>query len=246
VGQDLAFTKAKQYAGKIDYGIDGTEETFKDAGYPLVKDIYDNDVYTMPPFLAMKTCFEDQITRAKAENPDLVVINCTEGGIGIDGVENKSLEDVIRDFEDNKVTDLIEELYQANMFDDHTDKILEFNKFLVTELDGLKGLIDKQKDALDKVEKFKIISKESRKEFDKLLKEADYLSRLREGTFIYKLLISPLLQVQLFQMGLQFVKDNEHEKNFKKKKKVYVETLREQVGMIEEKLEWVRGMLVEE
>jgi len=246
VGQDLAFTKAKQYAGKIDYGIDGTEETFKNAGYPLVKDVYDNDVYTMPSFLAMKTCFEEQIIRAKSENPDLVVINCTEGGIGIDGVDNKSLEEVIRDFEDNSVTDLIEELYRGNMFADHTDKILEFNQFLVTELDGLKGLIDKQKDALDKVEKFKIISKESRKEFDKLLKEADYLSRLREGTFIYKLLISPLLQVQLFQMGLQFVKDNEHEKNFKKKKKVYVETLREQVGMIEEKLEWVRGMLVEE
>ncbi|MFA5558846.1 MAG: 6-hydroxymethylpterin diphosphokinase MptE-like protein [Methanofastidiosum sp.] len=243
VGQDLAFTNNRQYAGNLSHGMNAPEQEFKNAGYPLVEDIYGNQVYTMPSFLSMRTCFEDQIKRAKLANPDLEVINCTEGGLNIEGARNEKLEDVIKEFEDNNVISLIDELYQANMFDDFTDKILEFNKFLVTELDGLKKLTEDQNKALDKVKKFRIKTQKDKDKFDKLIKAADYMSKVREGTFIYKLLISPLLQVDLFQMGIQFVKENEHEKNFEKKRKVYVETLKQQIKMIEEKIDWVRELL---
>jgi hypothetical protein len=245
VGQDLAFTKNKQYAGTIDYGLNMQEQEdgFKNAGYPLVKDINGNDVYTMPSFLAMKNCFEDQIKNAKLENPDLEVINCTEGGLGFDGVDNKNLEDVIRDFSDNNVVDTLEQLYQSSMFDDFSDKIVEFNKFLVTELDGLKELTFKQKKALNKIEDFKVTNKEKKDDFDKLLRQTDSMSRLREESMIFRLLISPLLQVDLFQMGIKFVNENEHEKDFEKKRRVYVGTLREQIKMIESKVEWCKNLL---
>jgi len=251
IGQDLSFTKNKQYAGEIDYGVDMEEEGFKDAGYPLMKDIYGNDVYTMPSFLAMKNCFEDQIKNAKLQFPDLEVINCTEGGLNLEGARNEKLEDIIKNFEnieqENSVVDLIEQLYQSSMFGDYTDKIDEFNKFLVNELDELKKTIKQQNKMLDKVEKYKITkTKESKEKFDKLLMSADSMSRLREEMMIYKLLLSPLLQVDLYQMGIKFVQENEHEKDFTKKRKVYVGTLKEQIKMIESKIEMVEGLLKEE
>jgi hypothetical protein len=244
VGQDLAFTKNKQYAGKIDYGVDMQEDEFKNAGYPVVEDICGNQVYTMPSFLAMRNCFEDQIRQAKLENPDLVVLNCTEGGLNIEGADNKRLEDVIKDFTEINVVNLIDVLYQESMFGDFTDKIDEFNKFLVAELDGLKKLTDQQKEMLDKIEKFKVKSKEHKDKFDKLLRQTDHLSKIREDAMIYKLLVSPLIQVDLFQMGIKFVAENEHETNFEKKRKVYLSTLREQIGIIEGKVEMVKELLL--
>ncbi len=247
IGQDLAFTKNKQYAGKIDYGLNMEEEGFKELGYPLVDDIYGNQVYTMPSFLAMKNCFEDQIQKAKLEKPDLVVLNCTEGGLNIEGAKNEKLEDVVGKFaDDNNVTKLIEELYQDNMFEDFTDKIIEFNKYLTKELDGLKEFTSKQNAMLDKIEKFKVKNLKKKLKFDKLLKETDWMSKQREQTMIYRLLISPLLQVDLFTMGIKFVKDNEHEKNFERKRKVYVETLRSQIKLIEDKIDMVKDLLKEE
>lgn len=257
IGQDLAFTKNKQYAGKIDYGVDMPEEEFAKLGYVQVEDIHGNMVYTMPPFLAMRNCFEDQIRGAKLENPELEVINCTEGGLNLEGAKNEKLEDIISKYmsTDNKVdsnvvndinvVNMIEELYQNSMFGDFTDKVTEFNKFLVTELDGLKNLTFKQKKMLNVIEKFKVTSKDRKDKFDKLLKETDYMSKMREESMIFKLLISPLLQVDLFQMGIKFVTENEHETNFEKKRRVYVGTLREQIKMIDEKIGWVRGMLEE-
>lgn len=245
IGQDLAFTKNKQYAGKIDYGVEMADEGFKNAGYVPTEDIYGNSVYTMPSFLAMKNCFEDQIARVKLELPDLEVINCTEGGLNIEGAKNEKLEDVIKNFVDNNVSDLIKELYQNSMFDDYTDKILEFNKFLVGELDELKKLTSEQILILEKINKFKVNTKKQKRIFNNLIREADLMSKSREDTMIYKLLISPLLQVDLFQMGIKFVIENEHEKNFQKKKKVYVETLKEQVNMVEDKIDLVRGLLEE-
>lgn len=250
IGQDLSFTKNKQYAGEIDYGVDMEEQGFKDAGYPLVEDIYGNGVYTMPPFLAMRNCFEDQIKSAKLGNPDLDVINCTEGGISIDGARNEKLEDIIKTFDnisqENSVINLIEQLYQNNMFNDFSEKISNFNKFLLAELDGLTNQINEQKKMLNKVERFKVTkTKESKAKFDKLLISADQMSRVREQTMIYKLLLSPLLQVDLYQMGIKFVQENEHEKDFVKKRKVYLKTLREQIKMIEDKIEMVKGLLSE-
>jgi hypothetical protein len=250
IGQDLSFTKNKQYAGEIDYGVDMEEQGFKDAGYPLVEDIYGNGVYTMPPFLAMRNCFEDQIKSAKLGNPDLDVINCTEGGINIDGARNEKLEDIIKTFDnisqENSVINLIEQLYQNNMFGDFSEKISNFNKFLLAELDGLTNQINEQKKMLNKVERFKVTkTKESKVKFDKLLLSADNMSKVREEAMIYKLLLSPLLQVDLFQMGIKFVQENEHEKDFTKKRKVYLGTLREQISIIEGKVKIIEGLLSE-
>ena len=244
IGQDLSFTKNKQYAGDIDYGLDMEEQEFIDNGYIQVKDIYGDKVFTMPPFLAMRNCFEDQIRMTKMLNPDLDVINCTEGGLNIQGVRNEKLEDIIKEFSEQEISviDLIEELYQNSMFEDYTEKIEQFNKMLFDELQGLKEMIQQQYVKLKEVEKFKI-NKNNHKEFDALLTETDLMSHTRESLMIYKLLLSPLLQVDLYQMGIKFVQENEKEKDFKKKRKAYLNTLREQIGLIESKIEYVEGLL---
>jgi len=244
IGQDLSFTKNKQYAGKIDYGIDMEEQEWIDNGYPQVDDMYGNKVFTMPPFLAMRNCFEDQIRMTKMLNPELDVINCTEGGLNILGARNEKLADIIKDFskQEINVIDLIEELYQNSMFEDYTEKIEQFNKMLFDELQGLKKMIQEQYVKLDEVEKFRI-TKNNHKEFDALLTETDLMSKQREATIIYKLMLSPLLQVDLYQIGIKFVQENEKEKDFKKKRKAYLKTLREQIGMIEGKIDYVEGLL---
>lgn len=245
IGQDLSFTQNKQYAGEIDYGIKMSDEELKASGYVLTKDIYDNDVYTMPTFLAMKNCFEDQIVYTKKLNPELDVINCTEGGIGIKGARNERLEDIIKDFKDNNVMELLEKLYKNSMFNDFSDKIREFNDILLSELAKVTELIKEQYKKLKEVEKYKIDNKspENMRKFDELLTEADTFSKTRETMWIYKLMLSPLLQVDLFKMGVEFIQQNEKETNFKKKRKSYLTTLRNQLALIEEKIKYVEDLL---
>lgn len=247
IGQDLSFVKNKQYAGTIDYGLDMEEEEWIKQGYPQVDDIYGEKVFTMPTFLAMKNCFEDQITLVKKLFPELDIINCTEGGIGIGGVRNEKLQDVIENFKDEiNVTKLIEELYKESLFNDPSEKIKEFNKMLVKQLNDLEKSILEQKKTLKKAKDFKVTSQEKSEEFNQLLSEIDNISKHRESLPIYKLLLSPVLQVDLFQMGVNFVKENEHETNFEKRRKSYVETLRNQLNLILKKLGKIRDWLEEE
>jgi hypothetical protein len=88
VGQDLCYTEGELYA-KGSWKEEKLSESNVDSlSYIKKKDIFGQDVYTTVPFLNMKRSFEERIK----QNKNIEFINASEGGLGIEGTEVKSLE----------------------------------------------------------------------------------------------------------------------------------------------------------
>jgi hypothetical protein len=98
-GMDLAFTDGKLYAPGIEDNASFnanealTSEDF-DSRPIMRKDINGNSVHTLWKWVAES----DWISNFAKEHPELIVINCTEGGIGFAGVPNRPLQEVAEDY----------------------------------------------------------------------------------------------------------------------------------------------------
>lgn len=96
VGLDLAYSDGLSYApGITSHGILDPREQFvtksKQDELILVKDIYGQPIYTL-----MKWIVESSWYASFARNfPDVKLVNCTEGGIGFQGVENIPLKTAV-------------------------------------------------------------------------------------------------------------------------------------------------------
>lgn len=104
IGQDMCFQEGKIHAeGTIN---SKNQSHYNQKSNIKLKDIYGNSVYTIPPYLQIKYDLDSVIKRY----PNIQVINATEGGLGLEGAEHKSLklvleEDLIEniEFDSNKV-----------------------------------------------------------------------------------------------------------------------------------------------
>lgn len=90
LGQDLAFSNEKMYA---DGGNNDNVTT--SASYVDTEDIYGHPIKTNRVFLTYRNWFEDFISLVYKEHK---VVNCTEGGIAIAGIENMPFEKAIYQF----------------------------------------------------------------------------------------------------------------------------------------------------
>lgn len=92
VGQDLAYKDDKRYAkgNVLDARVDNGSSAFL-----KVKDMFGNEVYTRNDLVAIKSWFEDYVKIFKDE---IVVYNCTEGGLEIKGIPNITFKDAIEEF----------------------------------------------------------------------------------------------------------------------------------------------------
>ncbi len=96
VGLDLALTGGKEYSSFVE---DVT-------GPPLEKKIVRTDIYGQPVQTYWKWVAESfWISTFAKEHPKLKCYNATEGGIGIEGVENISLQKVVSSWKENKELD---------------------------------------------------------------------------------------------------------------------------------------------
>lgn len=90
MGQDLCYTGNKEYA---EGSWKEEDLDFNNANFIKGKDIYGNEVYTIPSYLGMKKMLEDYISN----HPRPIYINATEGGLGIDGASISTFEEVLSD-----------------------------------------------------------------------------------------------------------------------------------------------------
>lgn len=98
VGMDLAFTNLKPYAAGVEQAgtidiqsrLDAKDE---DTRILAVKDIFGQTTYTQWKWVVEAKWTEDF---AKT-HPEVVMINCTEGGIGFAGVPNRALQEVAKE-----------------------------------------------------------------------------------------------------------------------------------------------------
>lgn len=88
VGQDLAYTGEALYSDGVVHDLN----MLTDIGDRiLTQDVYNNPIYTKTAFLVMKTYFENYIRL----HPQTKYINCTEGGLNIQGMENIAFEEYL-------------------------------------------------------------------------------------------------------------------------------------------------------
>lgn len=98
IGVDLAFTDKQHYASGVvgDSAID-IESMQKAERYddrPLLKqDIYGNPVYTLWKWIAEAKYISD----FAQNNPEITVINATEGGLGFENVPNRTLKEAVQE-----------------------------------------------------------------------------------------------------------------------------------------------------
>lgn len=149
IGQDLAYTNNKIHAGQR---ADKNDIDVNDEQYVMVKGVYEDEVPTDRIFCTYRKWFEDRI----ADNPDLNVINATEGGAYIEGATHMTLKEALEKycvgteldfrkiiddsgmlFSDRKRKKALEIIHNSEMNIDNEKKVLLEKKKIYERLDIL-------------------------------------------------------------------------------------------------------------
>ena len=108
IGQDLCFKD--HFFAKSDKGPQ-TRGEFEDSNMLPIKNHLDEDVYTQPDLVEFMYWFEAKARRELKKNPDLLLFNASTGGVGLQGFEHKSIEDILAWIKENRSSrDLLAEL----------------------------------------------------------------------------------------------------------------------------------------
>lgn len=99
IGLDLAFTGMKSYAPGIEENASFDPSTYDDVNEfdenPILrKDIYGKPLYTLWKWVAES----DWIGRFAKENPNVTILNATEGGLGFPDVPNRPFKEVCEEY----------------------------------------------------------------------------------------------------------------------------------------------------
>lgn len=184
MGQDLAFTNNKKHANNVyeekEVGEDPSDK------YTEVEGINGEPLLTFANFKVYRDWFEAEIR----DNPDLKVINATEGGAKIHGAPNQTLKDTIEqncilkiDFKNtiSKVKDA---------FDD--SQKIEYIEIFRRMVDKAKELDEKFKQGIRDYKRFKELIR-NRKcntiEFKKLMKKIEEINNI-SNVEVYMELVS--------------------------------------------------------
>lgn len=151
VGQDLCFYDNRMYASSEKE----SEPASSRARYQEAVDINGNRVFTQPAFLAMRSDMEALNLRYRDKTR---FFNCTEGGLGIPGMENQVFAHIIAQYINNqnvkvsqRIADLIDEAKAAKA--DKAIEAGEFYRHLLKELEHIKQLNNEKLDLLKDLRK---------------------------------------------------------------------------------------------
>ena len=135
VGQDLCYYENREHAGEEENSLAEERKTI----WQEAKDINGNTVYTDELFLAMRRDIEELAIKNSA-----TIINASEAGLGIPGVDNLKFRDVITQYIDNKQIDISEGLgqilNQTDAINDKPDNVSEFFHYLIEEIEKIEKI----------------------------------------------------------------------------------------------------------
>lgn len=98
VGVDLAFTDDQYYSNNVTTNLQLTEKDFEGSGYDA-QPILRTDIEGKPIHTLWRWVIEaDWISQFAEKNPQLTLLNATEGGLGMKGVSNITLKQVKEEF----------------------------------------------------------------------------------------------------------------------------------------------------
>lgn len=133
VGQDLAFTDSRKHASDV-YEEGAISEEEKDK-YTYVEDMAGNPILTYTNFCIYKEWFEGEIR----DNPDLNVINATEGGANIKGASNMTLKSAVEKYCKGSFDAEVLKNVPDEYSDDELENVVESFEKMLMECDRLDG-----------------------------------------------------------------------------------------------------------
>jgi len=152
VGTDLAFTNAECYADGIAANLNLTKEELNihhpDEPLVLKKDIFGKPIYTLWKWITEAKW----ISNFSEINPELTIINATEGGLGFKNVPNKSLKEVIENFLQQprpEIAKIDEEIQKHSLAHITTEQILKHVQEMKISLNDCALLLSKMIEEID-------------------------------------------------------------------------------------------------
>lgn len=147
IGQDMAYTNEKLYSDGPEHNRDLKDEKRTKI---LSKDIYGNEVYTLKNFLGIKEYFDMYVRTNQLQDR---LINCTEGGLGINNVKNEEFYKVMNElkFINYNINEYIDDLFkrnQENITNEMSNKTIDFIEN-IKEL--INSIVNKSKERVNKV-----------------------------------------------------------------------------------------------
>ncbi|MDH4027509.1 MAG: DUF115 domain-containing protein [Nitrospirota bacterium] len=180
VGQDLSFTGDRAhtvgYSDDLDRRLKaGIEKGQRNiAGSMIVKDIFDEEVFTLNQFITFKTSFENRIRQFGR-----TIINATENGLLIEGAVNMRLADFIDEYcSDSQEVDIFSVLSDMENSEIKYDMDLIFKKLRVArkKYDEIKTASRKILSHIKRVKSLKENNQKDSPELNNVLKKIQRLS----------------------------------------------------------------------
>lgn len=243
IGQDLAFGDGKGYVDGTVYKeksivIDKEKGLVKvDGDYMSLAGIHDTKyvqehnvlwlkgldgewVASKYDWVTFHQWFENYMVWLKKEHPAEIVVNATEGGAYIEGMEHIKLIEAIEKYNINKQTsieDIISNVEKDKPSVDYNGLIDSFTKMK----DAVKGIrilakaINKETKVIGKIFKTKGMTHEFKKHTDRIKKlEKKLFDKSEDAVFLWEIVTNPTYQLKEYlrkeldeDMGKQFKKD---------------------------------------
>jgi len=242
VGQDLAYTDESSYANEKPGAL--SEKIRESQGaYVKVKDIYGNDVYTTPAFLAMKNWFEGYFEKA-AQNVE--IINATEGGLNIEYAKNETLANVMNRYQFKKqdFAKDIEEIHHVSRFSECIGNgVQEYLQYVSAEMDKLDRLSKEQLKLVRLIENNICDPRRNRREYERVVNSIKELSDKVINSPIYPSLLKNLIEIEFFLIKAEVDRATKVLTEYKDIKDVFVKAIKEQNRILEESIEKIRGFM---
>lgn len=248
VGQDLALTDLKMYAGGGELGAEMLDnESLRAMGKELleVEGIDGNLLYTYADYYSYLKWFEQVIE----QNPELTVVDATEGGAKIAGTLIMTLGEALNTYgSERNYQDVILHVHKGLAPAFNAQQRLEVKSVITGSSIKLKSLELRLKDVIKKVEKC-VDDMRHNKDIEKYLFDVDYEIRevcsmydeMEEGYLVQRQIDATELEhfLQIFENA-----DNEAKLEQYLRIKDYFECLLRAISIVSEKWECVSDALV--
>lgn len=242
VGQDLAYSYGSNYAnqetGAVSKKIDENKSS-----YILTQDIYGNDVYTIPAYLAMRNWFEGYFEKVV----DITeIINATEGGLNIEFARNDTLKNVMEkySFEPQDIEGRIKEIYETGKFSDEiSNDIQAYLKFVNQEIDKLESRSKRQLELVKLIENDSCDPKKNKREYERVVNSINELSMKVIDSPIYTSLLKNLIEIEFFLIKAEVDRATRVLTRYQDIKAVFVNAIMEQNRILNESLTKIKGFM---
>lgn len=230
VGQDLALT------GKA---VNDNESV--DSNLVLEKDVFGQPIYTNIVFLSMRNWFESYFDKIKDR---VQLYNATEGGLNIENVKNSRLDELIpliRSTESD-IEGLIANIHSQSRFSHDVDnKLKEFKKRLITEMNKFERLFDEQEGIVDSIAKDIYHPSKNKNLFNKMAKRVSEITDMLMESAYYNILLRNLVDIDFYLIKLEVDRATKEYTDFDKLKQIFTTAMKRQIILVKDKTKNIRS-----